>query len=54
MNMTAVWKVTLRSTCLGCLSWPARRGGHVLIAHIMHDIKESVADNLVDEDDISL
>ena len=20
----AVWKVTLRSTCLGCLSWPGR------------------------------
>ena len=23
--MTAVWKVTLRPTCLSCLSWPARR-----------------------------
>ena len=24
--LSAVWKVTLRSTCLGCLSWPGRRG----------------------------
>ena len=45
--LSAVWKVTLRSTCLGCLSWP----GRILIAH-MRDIKESrnQADNLIDED----
>ena len=23
--LSAVWKVTIRSTCLGCLSWPERR-----------------------------
>ena len=40
--LSAVWKVTLRSTCLGCLSWPGRRGGgRIIIAH-MRDIKESV------------
>ena len=47
--MTAVWKVTLRSTCLGCLSWPPRRGGggRVLIAH-MSDIKESARSRQLD------
>ena len=24
--LSAVWKVTLKSTCLGCLSWPGKRG----------------------------
>ena len=26
--LSAVWKVTLRSTCLGYLSWPGRRGSY--------------------------
>ena len=38
----AVWKVTLRPTCLGCLSWPGREGGRILIAH-MRDIQETVS-----------
>ena len=30
--LSAVWTVTLRSTCLGCLSWPGRRGvGHTQV-----------------------
>ena len=38
--LSAVWKVTFRSPCPGCLSWPGRRGGgsRILIAH-MRDIK---------------
>ena len=40
--LSAVWKVTLRSTCLCCLSWPGIR-----IAH-MRDLP--VADNWMDED----
>ena len=38
--LSAVWKVTLRSTCLDCLSWPGCGGGRILIAH-MRDIQES-------------
>ena len=45
--LTAVRKATRRSTCLGCLSWPGRRGGRVLIAH-MRDIKESAASRHLD------
>ena len=39
--LTSVWKVTLRSFGLGCLSWPGRRGGRIHIAHV-RDIKESI------------
>ena len=46
--LTAVWKGTLRSSQLGCLSWPVRRGSRVLIAH-MCDIK----DNLMVQDDFT-
>ena len=45
--LSAVWKVTLRSTCLGCLSWPGRSGGRILIAH-MRDIKESAGSRQID------
>ena len=45
--LSAVWKVTLRSTSLGCLSWPGRRGGRILIAH-MRDSKESVGTRQLD------
>ena len=31
--LSAVWKVTLRSTCLGCLSWPGRSGGGGAYSH---------------------
>ena len=47
---TAVWKVTLMSTCLGCLSWQGRRwggGGRILIAHI-RDIQKSVCSRQLD------
>ena len=47
--LSAVWKVTLRLTCL---SWPGRRGGRILIAHIcMISRSLSVADSLIDEDE---
>ena len=45
--LTAVWKVTFRSSRLGCPSWPGRRGGRVLIAH-MRDIKESAGSRQLD------
>ena len=45
--LSAVWKVTLRSACLGRLSWPARRGGCIFIAH-MRDIKESASSRQLD------
>ena len=45
--ITSVWKVTLRSTCLGCLSWPTRRGGRVRIAHT-RDINESAGSRQLD------
>ena len=43
----------MTATCLGCLSWPERRGGGSY-AHstYMRDIKEPAADNLIDEDDL--
>ena len=41
--LTAVWKVTLRSSQLFCLSWPGRRGvvDAKLLAH-MRDLKDRV------------
>ena len=48
--LSAVWKVTLRSTCLGCLSWPGRRGV-VYSQHICVILRSlPIADNLIDED----
>ena len=46
-------EVTLRSHCLGCLSWPGRRG--VLNAYHIYVISRSppVADNWIDEDEFS-
>ena len=48
--LSAVWKVPLRSTCLGCLSWPWRKG--VVYSYHICVISNSlpVADNLIDED----
>ena len=46
--LSAVCKVTLRSACLGCLSWPERRGGgRILIVH-MRDIQESAGSKQLD------
>ena len=47
--LSAVWKVTLRSTCLSYLSWPGRGGGgsRILIAH-MRDIQESAGSRKLD------
>ena len=45
--LSAVWKVTLRSTCLGRLSWPGSRGGYILVAH-MRDIKKSAGTRQLD------
>ena len=44
--LTAKWKVTLRSSCLGCLSWPGRRGSFTHRTCVL-----PVTGNLIAEDD---
>ena len=45
--LSAVWKVTLRSTCLGCRSWPGRRVSYTHSTY-MCDIKESIRSRQLD------
>ena len=45
--LSAVWKVTLKSICLGCRSWPGRRVSYTRSTY-MHDIKESIRSRQLD------